>query len=97
MSGVLILARPPANRLSDSGAWVGRVVIPYAIIPKIREVDSLLRGNAKARRAVREVHPEICFCELVDRVHRSPIWLKRGCGRASSKLSGRVGHRFCAG
>ena len=36
----------------------------YAIMPKIREVDSLLRGNAKARRVVREVHPEICFWAL---------------------------------
>ena len=36
----------------------------YAIIPKIREVDSLLRGSARARRAVREVHPEICFWAL---------------------------------
>lgn len=36
----------------------------YAIMPKIREVDSLLRGSARARRVVREVHPEICFWAL---------------------------------
>ena len=36
----------------------------YAILPKITEVDSLLRGSAKARRVVREVHPEICFWAL---------------------------------
>ena len=36
----------------------------YAIMPKIREVDSLLRDSERARRAVREVHPEICFWAL---------------------------------
>ena len=36
----------------------------YAIMPKIREMDSLLRGSAKAQRVVREVHPEICFWAL---------------------------------
>ena len=33
----------------------------FAIIPKIREVDTLLRVCGKARRIVREVHPEVCF------------------------------------
>ncbi len=33
----------------------------FAIIPKIREVDRLLRASGKARRIVREVHPEVCF------------------------------------
>ncbi|MCY3875968.1 MAG: DUF429 domain-containing protein [Rhodobacteraceae bacterium] len=33
----------------------------FAIIPKIREVDTLLRASRKARRIVREVHPEVCF------------------------------------
>ena len=37
---------------------------PTRSLPKIREVDSLLRESAKARRAVREVHPEICFWAL---------------------------------
>ena len=36
----------------------------YAILPKIREMDTLLRGSARARRTVREVHPEICFWAL---------------------------------
>ena len=36
----------------------------FAILPKIGEVDGLLRGCAKARRIVREVHPEICFWAL---------------------------------
>ena len=33
----------------------------WAIIPKIKEVDDLLRGRAQARSRIREVHPELCF------------------------------------
>lgn len=33
----------------------------WAILPKIREVDALLRGDASLRDRVREVHPEVCF------------------------------------
>lgn len=36
----------------------------WAILPKIREVDVLLRDYSKARAIVREVHPEICFWAL---------------------------------
>ena len=36
----------------------------WAIVPKIREVDGLMRDSVKARRIVREVHPEICFWAL---------------------------------
>ena len=36
----------------------------FAIIPKCREVDRLLRNSARARRLVREIHPEICFWAL---------------------------------
>ena len=36
----------------------------YALLPKIREVDQLLRREASARRIVREVHPEVCFWAL---------------------------------
>lgn len=36
----------------------------FAILPKIREVDELLRTRAELRDVVREVHPEVCFCEL---------------------------------
>lgn len=39
----------------------------YAIVPKIEEVDRLLRDSAKARRLVREVHPEVCFWALAGR------------------------------
>ncbi|MDE2905851.1 MAG: DUF429 domain-containing protein, partial [Acidobacteriota bacterium] len=33
----------------------------FAILPRCREVDRLLRDDAKARRIVREIHPEVCF------------------------------------
>jgi predicted RNase H-like nuclease len=36
----------------------------WAIVPKIREVDGLLRGSVAARRKIREVHPELLFWGL---------------------------------
>lgn len=33
----------------------------FAIYPKIREVDSLMRSSAEVRGKVREVHPEVSF------------------------------------
>ena len=36
----------------------------WAILPKIREVDALLRGDASLLGRVREVHPELCFYHL---------------------------------
>lgn len=50
-----------AKRISQeaSGKQLSRQT--FAIVPKIREVDKLLRANARARRIVREIHPEICF------------------------------------
>jgi predicted RNase H-like nuclease len=36
----------------------------FAILPKIREWDSLLRGDAHARGRVREVHPEVSFAAM---------------------------------
>ena len=39
----------------------------FAILHRCREVDGLLRGNAKARRIVREIHPEVCFWAFAGR------------------------------
>ncbi len=39
----------------------------YALLPKIREVDRLLRREASARQIIREVHPEVCFWALAGR------------------------------
>jgi predicted RNase H-like nuclease len=36
----------------------------FAICGKIKEVDVLLRMRPELRDVVREVHPEVCFCEL---------------------------------
>ena len=38
----------------------------WNIIPKIREVDTLLSSHESARSRVREIHPEICFWSLRD-------------------------------
>ena len=53
-----------ANEKNRRASGKGLPRQTYAIMPKIREVDSLLRASARARRAVREVHPEICFWAL---------------------------------
>jgi predicted RNase H-like nuclease len=37
----------------------------FAILPKIQEVDRLLQMRPELRDVVREVHPEVCFSELV--------------------------------
>ena len=37
----------------------------FAILPKIREVDELLQRRRELREVVHEVHPEVCFSELV--------------------------------
>jgi predicted RNase H-like nuclease len=37
----------------------------FAILPKIEEIDELLQARAELREVVREVHPEVCFAELV--------------------------------
>ena len=39
----------------------------FGILPKIRAVDDLLRRDAKARKIVREMHPELCFWALNNR------------------------------
>jgi len=36
----------------------------FAILPKIREWDELLRSDPEARKRVREIHPEVSFAAL---------------------------------
>lgn len=36
----------------------------FHILQKIKEVDDLLQARPDLRDVVREVHPEVCFCEL---------------------------------
>jgi predicted RNase H-like nuclease len=44
----------------------------FHILQKIREVDDLLQARPKLRDVVREVHPEVCFCQLVGHPMRYP-------------------------
>ena len=53
-----------ANALGKRTCGKGMSQQAFAIIPKIREVDELLRGSTTARQTIREVHPEICFWAL---------------------------------
>ena len=53
-----------ANRISRNESGKGMTQQTFAILPKIREVDSLLQNSERARRIVREVHLEICFWAL---------------------------------
>ena len=39
----------------------------YSILPKVHEVDNLVRHDEKARRIVQEVHPELCFWAFNER------------------------------
>ena len=39
----------------------------FGIMPKIREIDDLMRSYKKARHLIREIHPEICFWALNER------------------------------
>ena len=39
----------------------------FAILPKIKEADDILQSRPELRDVVREVHPEVCFCELAGR------------------------------
>lgn len=61
--------KPYANALNESRKITGKGLSQqaFAIAPKIREVDELMNSCAKARRLVREVHPEICFWALSGR------------------------------
>jgi predicted RNase H-like nuclease len=42
----------------------GVTIQAWAIVPKILEVDGLLRVNPSRREIIREVHPELCFFYL---------------------------------
>ena len=53
-----------ANKFSKETVGKGITQQTFAILPKIREVDTLLRSSAKARNLIREVHPELCFWAL---------------------------------
>ena len=53
-----------ASRVNREASEKGLTRQTFAVLRKIREVDRLLRRSEKARRIVREIHPEICFWAL---------------------------------
>ena len=50
----------------------------WAIVPKIREIDDLLRARPVLQEIVHEVHPEVCFCELAGRPMSCPKGSREG-------------------
>ena len=52
----------------------------WAIFPKIREVDGMLRDHPGRRDIVREVHPEVCFY-FTNRERPMSFHKKRSSGR----------------
>jgi predicted RNase H-like nuclease len=56
-----------ACALSRTSALRGKAISKqtFAILPKIREIDTLLQTRTELRAVVREVHPEVSFAELV--------------------------------
>ena len=56
-----------AKRLSREATGKALSKQAFAILDRCREVDRLLRGDAKARRIVREIHPEVCFWAIAGR------------------------------
>jgi predicted RNase H-like nuclease len=51
------------SRASAPGAK-GITIQAFNILPKVRQIDDLLRDRPELRDVVREVHPELCFREL---------------------------------
>lgn len=56
-----------AKRISSDKTGKGVSKQTFAISPKVKEVDDLLRNNPKAVTILREVHPEVCFWALAGR------------------------------
>jgi predicted RNase H-like nuclease len=55
---------PDALDLNRQASGRGLSKQAWNIVPKIREMDALLRGNRVLRGVVRECHPELCFWAL---------------------------------
>ncbi len=59
-------ARSDAEAIAVNQAYMGRglTLQTLAIRAKIRQVDDLLRNDARARAVFREIHPELLFCAM---------------------------------
>lgn len=53
-----------ANQISKELTGKGLNKQTFNILPKIKEVDELLGSCGKARKVIREIHPEVCFWAL---------------------------------
>lgn len=76
-----------ACKISRASSRFGKAISKqtYAIMNKIREIDRLLQTRPELRRVVREVHPEVCFCQLVGKpmIHSKRKWAGREERRAA--------------
>lgn len=59
----------------------------FAILPKIREWDDLLRSDVDARQRVREIHPEVSFAALNGGPGRSLVDAKRTFAGAEVRVA----------
>jgi predicted RNase H-like nuclease len=50
-----------ASALNREHTGYGLSIQAWHLVPKIREVDDVLRASAEARATVAEAHPELCF------------------------------------
>jgi predicted RNase H-like nuclease len=57
---------PQANALNRSATGRGISKQAWYIIPKIREVDTLLQNDELARQIIAETHPEVIFWSLAN-------------------------------
>jgi len=53
-----------ASKINKEEIGRGLSLQTWGIIPKIKEVDQLLRNDKTARARIREIHPEVCFWAL---------------------------------
>lgn len=70
-----------AMRFRSCKATEGKMCLSeqtFGILPKIDEVDRLLRRSQKAHRIVRETHPEVCFASLAGNPMKEPKKTKEG-------------------
>ena len=59
----------------------------FGIIPKVKEVDDLLRNRPALREMIYEVHPELCFKELEGAPLKNPKKSPAGRNERQSALS----------
>ena len=64
-----------------TGKWLTKQT--FAIMHRIREVDDLLHVNGKARRIVREIHPEVCFWGFAGQAMAFSKKSRKGTGNVS--------------